>query len=414
MKTLIQITGVQYACTEADIPAVMAAMERQKPEVLLVTEQTHDFGIIVRALIGTAYRGVVSRFDLEPVLRTMHHSGTSVLVGQVVETDPEGQCYNICISGDDSTLSDATDNTPDIWAEWHWTGAPILDSSLDDSRLDISIKVALAELQRNGSMNRQTLLEHLNLILQLARWDVSRETQQQLSQIRRLVGHHSDPDVRTLVPQLRRTLTGMGGKKRTKEFQDIYLPQLCNSAAAERMFQQWCAIHKGELSNVEEWQATIRRQLESIETCLMKLPADLFYQKDQFGALMHRLLYLNIPRCKLLMLLSAIVLRRLLRKQMGLPEEEATENEEEKERRLTLQLAPIFNNNIDKVREFLLLAKGQKPTDIIRLVNLWVKEKYILSTHCHRPLWQILHEAEIYKPTETNWNLQLDIRKSWR
>ena len=207
MKTLIQITGVQYACTEADIPAVMAAMERQKPEVLLVTEQTHDFGIIVRALIGTAYRGVVSRFDLEPVLRTMHHSGTSVLVGQVVETDPEGQCYNICISGDDSTLSDATDNTPDIWAEWHWTGAPILDSSLDDSRLDISIKVALAELQRNGSMNRQTLLEHLSLVLQLARWDVSHETQQQLSLLRRLVRQHDDADVRAVSPLLRHCLT---------------------------------------------------------------------------------------------------------------------------------------------------------------------------------------------------------------
>lgn len=71
MKTLIQITGLQYSCGEADIHSVMAALEREKPEVLLVTEHTHDFGIIVRALIGTAYRGVVSRFDLELVLRMM-------------------------------------------------------------------------------------------------------------------------------------------------------------------------------------------------------------------------------------------------------------------------------------------------------------------------------------------------------
>ena len=169
MKTLIQITGVQYACPETDIPAVMAEMEQEKPEVLLVTEQTHDFGVIVRALIGTAYRGVVSRFDLEPVLRMMQHDGTSVLVGQVSDTDPEGRCYNIRISGDYPTPSNTTDNTPDPWADWHWTGAPLLDSSPDDTRLDISIKVALAELQRNGRMNRQTLLEHLNLILQLAR-----------------------------------------------------------------------------------------------------------------------------------------------------------------------------------------------------------------------------------------------------
>jgi len=81
MKALIQITGVQYACTENDIDAVMAAMEKEKPEVLLVTEQTHDYGIIVRAVVGTAYRGVVSRFDLELVLGMMHHDGTPVLVG---------------------------------------------------------------------------------------------------------------------------------------------------------------------------------------------------------------------------------------------------------------------------------------------------------------------------------------------
>ena len=36
METLIQITGVQYACQGADIPAVMAAMQQEKPEVLLV------------------------------------------------------------------------------------------------------------------------------------------------------------------------------------------------------------------------------------------------------------------------------------------------------------------------------------------------------------------------------------------
>ena len=414
MKTLIQITGVQYACPETDIPAVMAEMEQEKPEVLLVTEQTHDFGVIVRALIGTAYRGVVSRFDLEPVLRMMQHDGTSVLVGQVSDTDPEGRCYNIRISGDYPTPSDTTDDTPDPWADWHWTGAPLLDSSPDDTRLDISIKVALAELQRNGRMNRQTLLEHLNLILQLARWDVSRETQQQLSQIRLLVSRHPDPDVRALAPQLRRTLTDMGGMERTKEFHDIYLPQLCQSAAAERMYGQWYTIHKAELGNVELWQPTITQQIESIEASLMKLPADLCYQKDLFGALMHRLLYQNIPRRKLQMLLSAIVLRQLLRKQIGLSEEETSRNDDEKERKLTLQLAPIFNGSTDNVREFLLLAKGQKSIDITRLVSLWVKEKRILSTHCHRPLWQILHEAGIYRPTEANWNMQLDIRKSWR
>ena len=202
METLIQITGVQYACNEADVGAVMSALERQKPEVLLVTEQTHDFGIIVRALVGTAYRGVVSRFDLEHVLCMMQHNGTSVLVGRVTDTDCEGRCYNISVSGDYPTPSGNPDDSTSIWTEWQWTGAPLMDSNPEDCRLDISLKVVLAELRRSGSMNKQTLLEHLALILQLAQWDVCQETQQQLSQIRQLVNRHADPDVRALAPKL--------------------------------------------------------------------------------------------------------------------------------------------------------------------------------------------------------------------
>lgn len=411
METLIQITGVQYTCAEADLRSVMTGMQQQKPEVLLVTEQTHDFGIIVRALVGTEYRGVVSRFDLKSVLRMMQCGNTSVIVGKVEETDSDGGCYNIKVCENYPTDDDSPDALPDIWADWHWTGAPLMDNSPEDCRLDISLKVVLTELQRSGSMNKQTLLEHLALIMELARWDVSRETQQQLSLTRRLVSRHTDPDIRSLAPRLCRTLTAMGSGKRTRLFQEQYLPMLCESEAAKRMYRQWCTIHKSELCDVKLWEATVRRQLDAVEECLTLLPADLCYQKDQFGALMHRLLYLNVPRQKLLMLLSAFVLRRQLRKQLGLDEEEAGHADEE-ERRLALKLAPIFHGDTESVREFLLLTRDQKPTDITHIVNLWVREKRISSTHCRRPLWTVLHEAGIYKPTESNWNTQIIVRRN--
>lgn len=410
METLIQITGVQYACGEANVHDLMAEIEQEKPEVLLVTEQTHDYGIIVRALVGTAYRGVVSRFDLEEVLRIMRHNDTAVLVGKVADTDSEGRCYNIRISGDYPTPGDNTESTPDIWSDWHWTGAPLLDNNPEDCRLDISLKVALTELRRSGSMNKQTLLEHLALILQLAKWDVSHETQQQLSQIRQMVSRHDDPDIRALAPQLRRTLTALGSTERTRQFQETYLPHLCQSTEAERMYLQWYAIHRTELSNIHLWQPTIEKQLEAIETCLIQLPADLCYQKDDFGALMHRLLYADVPRRKLLMLLSAIVLRRQLRKLLGL-DEDITDNDDHM---LLLKLAPIFYGDIDNARAFLLLVKDQRATDITYLVCLWIKEKRICPSHCRRPLWTLLHEAGIYKPTESNWNMQIDIRKALR
>ena len=414
MKALIQITGVRYTCKENEIPAVMAALEEQRPEVLLVTEQTHDFGIIVRALIGTECRGVVSRFDLEHVLGMMRHNDSPVLVGQVAETDSEGQCYSVSITGDYPTPNISTCNTTDLWTDWNWTSAPLLDSTADDRRLDISLKVALAELRRNGSMDKQTLLEHLDIVMKLAKWDVSQETQQQLSEIRLLVGRHPDKDVRALAPKIRHTLAALGSKKRTKEFQNIYLHELCQSEEAEQMYRQWCDMHKAELSDINLWQKNINKHLDAIETCLMSLPAELFYQRDQFGELMHRLLYMNIPRRKLLMLLSALVLRRKLLGQLGLSEDDATDNIEETERQLVLHLAPIFYGNTESAREFLLLSRGRRNLDVTFLVNSWIKDKRICIDHCHRPLWSILHVAGIYTATESNWNSLLDIRKSWR
>ncbi len=272
----------------------------------------------------------------------------------------------------------------------------------------------MAELKRNGSIDKETLLDHLSRILELAKWDVSRETQAQLEQIRRLISNHTDQDIRALAPSLRHTLSALGSKKRTREFQEIRLPELCRSTEAEQMHRQWCAFHKAELTDIGLWQKSITQQLETIEACLLRLPADLCYQKDQFGELMHRLIYLNIPRRKLLMMQSALVLRQCLRRQLGLSDPDSTSHLDKTERDTILKLAPIFYGNTDDARNFLLIAKGQKPSDITSLVTLWVRDKRISAANCHRPLWTILHEAGIYTATESNWNMHLDIRKAWR
>ena len=413
MKALIQISGVQYACGENNVQAVMTEMKEQRPEILLVTQHTHDYGIIVRAVTGTECRGVVSRFDVGRVLQMMQYDYSKILVGQLEETDFEGRCFTVCVDADCPEQDISTDNATSLWDDWQWTGAPLLDSTADERRLDISIKVVLAALRRCGKISRQTLLEHLDIVLQLAKWDVSHETQSLLNEMRMLLSQHADSDVRAYAPRLRHTLTALGSKKRTQEFQDAYLPELCRSEEAERMRQQWYDIHKAELGNIKLWQPTINRQIEAIENSLMSLPADLCYQRDLFGDLMHRLLYLDIPRRKLTMLLSAIVLRRQLRRLLGLSEDDDTSIDNEAERLLTVQLTPIFNFNPDWARDFLLLARGQKTTDITQLVSQWVRCKRINPDLCHRPLWTALHDAGIYNATESNWNVSLSIKKAW-
>jgi hypothetical protein len=132
---------------------------------------------------------------------------------------------------------------------------------------------------------------------------------------------------------------------------------------------------------------------------------------------MHRLLYLGIPQRKLLMLLSAIVLQLLLQllcRQLGISDKEASDGSDDCDRKLIRQLEPIFKGNTDNVRNFLQLTKEKQPTDITRLVSQWVKEKRISPDLCHRPLWTALHDADIYRPTEANWNMQVETRRSWK
>ena len=411
METLIQITGLQYACEGTDVATLMAELEEQRPEVLLVKEQTNDFGIVVRALTGTRSCGVVSRFDLEQTLGMMQHDNTPVLVGRVAETNSEGRCFSISVCGDYPTPDSSAANNNSLWDNWQWTGAPLMDSSPEERRLDISLKIASAELQQHRGVNRQTLLEHLNIILQLTNWDISSETQQQLGTIRRLVGRHPDSEVRALAPLLRHSLNALGSRQRGTEFRDIYLPQLCKSTEAEHMNNLWCQANVGHLGKPELWKPTIIRQLETIEANLRLLPAGLYYQTERFDMLMHRLLYIGIPRRKLVMLLSAIVLRQLLRQQIGLQTGTTDNAAEERELQLAQQLAPTFYGNTTKALNFLMLVKGKKPSDITRLVSQWVADKHIRADLCHRPLWTILHEADIYTATESNWNAMLNIRK---
>lgn len=405
MNTLIQITGVQYACPDGNAKAVIEDLGKQRPEVLLVSEHTHDYGIVVRALVGTAPRGVVSRFDLDTVLRMMHQSDKQVLVGHITDTDPEGRNFQICVEDKLPRQEDSDSPTQDDpWQSWQWTGAPLMDSTAEERQLNISIKVVLAELQRDAEMNKQTLLQHLDIVMQLTRWDVSRETQQQLSDIRHMVSGHTDADIRIHSRELRHVLTSLGSQQRRQAFQDEYLPQLCQSGEARRMFGQWQAMHRQELCKPELWKQTLQRQLEAIDESLMTLPADLGFDKEDFGALMHRLLYQGIPARKLQMLLSAIVLRQVLRQELGL-DSHGMSNAETSQ--LAQELAPIFMGSYESAREFLFLSEGKKSTELTHMVTLWCMNNRISQRHCYRPLWTILHKAGIYNCSEANWRSQV-------
>ena len=72
------------------------------------------------------------------------------------------------------------------------------------------------------------------------------------------------------------------------------------------------------------------------------------------------------------------------------------------------ELTAIFNGNRNDAAEFVRAVDGARPTAITRKVNQLQREGKILRSMSKRPLWAVLHRYGIYKPSESNWNSQVN------
>ena len=71
------------------------------------------------------------------------------------------------------------------------------------------------------------------------------------------------------------------------------------------------------------------------------------------------------------------------------------------------RLKPIFYGSEQEARAFLESIQNVKPTQITDKVNQLVDEKKISELSSHRDLWKVLHDFDLYKRTEANWNMQV-------
>ena len=79
----------------------------------------------------------------------------------------------------------------------------------------------------------------------------------------------------------------------------------------------------------------------------------------------------------------------------------------EGEQDLADRLAPIFYGDEAEVRKFLTSIRNAKPTQVTELVNRLVRENKISDRSHKHDLWSLLHEARLYGPSESNWNMQV-------
>ena len=138
------------------------------------------------------------------------------------------------------------------------------------------------------------------------------------------------------------------------------------------------------------------------------MPFNLSIYLDSPAMLMHMAFYKNINRTKQKELLSALVLRQSLMKELNVNAPSTAEclSEEDKEVTLPAEFVRCFNDR-QYAEEFMLAIKGMKNTQKTALVHRYVSEKKISKENCHRPLWKALHDMGLYAPSESNWNMQI-------
>ena len=70
-------------------------------------------------------------------------------------------------------------------------------------------------------------------------------------------------------------------------------------------------------------------------------------------------------------------------------------------------LKPIFFGIEQEAKDFYNAIQGMKSTQITEKVNQLVAEGKISELSSHRNLWKVLHDFDLYKRTEANWNMQV-------
>ena len=71
------------------------------------------------------------------------------------------------------------------------------------------------------------------------------------------------------------------------------------------------------------------------------------------------------------------------------------------------KLKPIFFGIEQEAREFLIAIQGMKPIQVTEQVNRLVSDGKISELSRKRVLYSILHDANLYEPSEQNWCSQV-------
>ena len=89
--------------------------------------------------------------------------------------------------------------------------------------------------------------------------------------------------------------------------------------------------------------------------------------------------------------------------------QKATDEEADKKKKVAECIKGCFFGEISAAENFVNEISQMKPTQITALVNKLLAAEKISKLSCNRDLWKPLNEAGLYRPSESNWNKQIQI-----
>lgn len=78
---------------------------------------------------------------------------------------------------------------------------------------------------------------------------------------------------------------------------------------------------------------------------------------------------------------------------------------------ITSALLGFFYGSTENVQSFLVAIQGQSNTFICNYVKSLISQSVITDMSYGKPLWQVLHDHNIYNATYSNWSKQMPAKK---
>lgn len=305
--------------------------------------------------------------------------------------------------------------------------------------LELAVYTLFEHLDGTAIKDDMTPDECVAEIERTCRFDMSQETTVLLNELCYRLETSDTDDAERLLEMVEAASTRRRSRH-NREAIRAWINEMMESAMANEQMMCYQNRRKLDLHTATLTDEQIAADLISYEEELLSMPCDLGKFIDEPEQLLHCTFYKNISREKQEELLSQLVLRNSMKEYLycslctetetgvdAIEEEDIAEDvsnedaieepvtdaaddgvdDDDPRKQLVDELSPIFRHSHQQARDFLVEIEGMKPCMITQHVSRLMRERKVDEYLCHRPLWKILHDRGIYKPSESNWNKRI-------